>query len=89
MIRVPNLTDLSDSHQVRELKATLTAVRRDLSRTAMPVEEARPADKPESTRFRVVAREVPPQDASFDKERQFEVHFFVGGRWMRVMLEDL
>lgn len=87
MIRIPDFTDLSDKHQVRDMVRLLRSVRSELSRTAMPVEalEADPSDN----RFRVVQRTVDPTDPSFDADQHQEVHFFVGGKWMRVVLEDL
>ncbi len=91
MIRVPTLTDLSDPAQVRSLTSLLTEIRNDLSRTAMPEEETRNRDDTQATetRFRVVKRSVGPSDSSYDEDQTHEVHFFAGGKWMRVTLEDV
>ena len=57
----------------------------------MTVEEVRtaPPTYEETHRFRVVERKVGPADPAFDQEHSHEVHFYVGGKWMRVMLEEL
>jgi hypothetical protein len=57
----------------------------------MPVEERRTREEVKESqehRFRVVASDLGPKDVGYDAEQTHEVHFFVGGKWKRVMLED-
>ena len=88
MIRIPNLTDLSDEDQVRELVGVLRQIRNVLSRTSMPVEDKNvTSPTADTSRFRVVKREVGPAAGTFDSERDHEVEFFVGKKWLKVKLE--
>jgi hypothetical protein len=89
-IRIPEFTDLSDPGQARELTRVLRTIRDETTRTSMPVEQVRPREESsDENRLRVVVRTVGPSDPAYDEEYNREVHFFVGGKWMRVMLEDL
>lgn len=88
MIRIPNLTDLSDKDQVRELLAVLHSIRNDLSRTAMPIEtKGVTSEMADDPRFRVVNRDVSPSDSTFDSERTHDIQFFVGKKWLSLKLE--
>lgn len=88
-VRVPNVRDLSERGQVRDLVSSLRRIRTQQGRTEMPVEEVRTQPKAESNRFRVVERTVPPSAVGYDVDHKNEVHFYVGGKWMRVMLEEI
>lgn len=95
-VRIPDLTDLSSKTQLRALTDTLRQIRNEQARGALPVasprsrEDAEEGDmRADEGRFRVVPQSRGPADVGFDGGEVNELHFFVGGKWKRVMLEEL
>jgi len=88
-IRVPSFTDLSKPRQATALITSLRQVQNETQRTRMNVESPRQREEGRrelSPRFRVVAKPGAPGDPNFGTN---EVHFQVGGKWMRVKLEEI